>query len=100
MQPAPPSEEYACRSPANPWGLAYLLSPFVKGEKRGSAQEHERHHVIPLQAFTQINDRKNGKYQQGDDFLHGLELGGGIDLMADAVGRHRQAIFEKRRCPN
>ena len=51
--------------------------------------------MIPLQLLAQIGDREDGADDQGDDFLHRFELGGGIYLVADAVGGHRHAILEE-----
>src|SRR3546814_5089114 len=39
------------------------------------------------------------KDDERDDFLQGLEFGGAIDAVADAVCRHREAIFEEGQAP-
>jgi len=67
--------------------------------ERRATQEEKRHHMIPLQRFAQISHREDRKDQKGDDLLHGLELRRRIDLMADAVGGHGKAIFQKGNAP-
>jgi hypothetical protein len=42
---------------------------------------------------------KIGEHDQGDDLLHRLQLGRRIDLVADAVGGHGQAVFEQGDAP-
>src|SRR5215831_18359571 len=69
--------------------------PFVEGEKGGADDEAEGHDVVPPQGLAQIGDREDGEDDQRDDFLHRLELGRRINLMADAVGRHRQTVFQE-----
>jgi len=51
--------------------------------------------MIHGQLLPEPEDREPGEYGQRDDFLQGLEFGGGIDGVTDAVGGHREAIFEE-----
>jgi hypothetical protein len=51
--------------------------------------------MLDRQGFFQIGDAEAGKDHQRDDLLNGLQLGGGIDRVTDAVRGNRQPIFEK-----
>ena len=49
--------------------------------------------------FAEVEHRKADEDEQGDHFLDGFELGGAIDVIADAVGGHGEAIFDERNSP-
>src|SRR3546814_1115615 len=51
--------------------------------------------MVHGQLLTEPEDREPGEYDQGDDFLQGLEFGGAADAIADAIRRDDEAIFEK-----
>src|SRR3546814_7542654 len=51
--------------------------------------------MVHGQLPTEPEDREPGEYDQGDDFLQGLEFGGAVDAIADAVRRDDEAIFEE-----
>src|SRR3546814_7532030 len=51
--------------------------------------------MVHGQLLTGPEDREPGEYDQGDDFLQGLEFGGAVDAIADAVRRDDEAIFEE-----
>ena len=55
--------------------------------------------VVDGDAFLQPEDRKQRKDRERDDFLNGLELGGGIDLRTDAVRGNGEHIFEEGDAP-
>ena len=55
--------------------------------------------MVDGEPLAQIEHRKACKDAQGDDLLHDLEFGSGIDRMADPVGRNREAIFKQRDGP-
>jgi len=44
-------------------------------------------------------NRKAAKDGERDDFLDDFELGGGINGVAPAIGRHLQDVFKKRDAP-
>src|SRR3954470_13390484 len=74
-------------------------SPFLKNEKRASANQRETDQMIPADRLLEIEQRKSGEDQQRDHLLHGLELRRRIDRIAVAVGWHREAVFDERDCP-
>jgi hypothetical protein len=71
----------------------------VKDEKCTGRDQREADALAPGQRFFQVNHRKGREHHQRNDFLHGLELRGGIHRAAEPVGRHRQAVFHQRQSP-
>ena len=55
--------------------------------------------MIPSDAFTQIINREDAEHGERDDFLNDLQLHGGIDRVAPAIGRDHQHVFKKRDAP-
>src|SRR5258706_15575307 len=75
------------------------LERALEHEERAEPDETEPDGVVPGQDLLEIDDRESGEHDQGDDLLHGLELGGAVDRAAVAVGRHGQAILEEGDAP-
>src|SRR5438552_17787184 len=50
--------------------------------------EREANRVVPAYRLLEIEDREGSEDQERDDLLNGLELRGGVDGAAPAVGRH------------
>lgn len=55
--------------------------------------------MIPAQGFFEVEDGKDRKNGEGDDFLDRLELGGRKFSMPEAVGRDLETIFKKGNQP-
>src|SRR3546814_18896352 len=55
--------------------------------------------LFPYPPLFRSEDRAPGEYGQGYDFLQGLEFGGAVDAIADAIRRDDEAIFEKGEPP-
>ena len=55
--------------------------------------------MIPPDAFAQIKNREDAEHGERDDLLDDLELRGGIDRVAPAIGRDHQHVFKKRNAP-
>ena len=55
--------------------------------------------MVPAQRLFQDKDREPRKHHKRDDFLNGFELGRRIDLMANPIGWHGEAIFQKGNAP-
>ena len=69
-------------------------------EIHGQYQKYEPHEVVPFQHFVfEQYQGEYGEHQQGDHFLYYLELHEGkraaVFAVAEAVGRHHEAIFHK-----
>src|SRR3954468_11302781 len=73
--------------------------PFLKNEKRASANERETDQMIPADRLLQIDQREAREEEQRDHLLHRLELRRRIDRVAVAVRRHREAVFDERDGP-
>lgn len=56
--------------------------------------EAEPGQMVPAQRFLQIERGDRGEHREGDDLLQGLELGGGIDLRTQPVGRDGKTLFK------
>lgn len=93
-----------------PWNLKPetsepLLFPlFFKHEKNRQHQAGEAGQVVPFESFgLEQGKGKNGEYRQGDDFLNDLQFHewerSAIQSVADAVGRHHEAVFEEGDAP-
>lgn len=67
----------------------------MKDEEGPTRDQRKSQPVIPPQRLLQIQHRKSGKHDQGDDFLHRLELRGAIDRAAPTIGGHRQQYSKK-----
>src|SRR3954469_2152182 len=74
-------------------------SPFLKNEKRASANQRETDQMIPADRLLEIEQRKSGENQQCDHLLHGLELRRRINRVAIAVGGHSEAVLDERDRP-
>ena len=51
--------------------------------------------MVQREALLQVEHRKGGEDRQGDHLLDRLQFGGRIDLVADAVRRHREPVLEE-----
>src|ERR1035438_5481412 len=70
-----------------------------KGEERGNAKKGECHEIIPRKFLLQKEDGESNEDGNGDDLLNDLELESREMDIAEAIGRHRQAVFEQRNRP-
>src|SRR5258708_18004350 len=71
----------------------------AKYEKRARSDQRKTYGVVPGERLLEIKERKSREHRERDHLLHGLELGGGVDRAAEAVGRHRHAVFHQRDTP-
>jgi len=71
----------------------------VKDKERGAHDKAEAHAVIPFEFVAEIEHRKNGKDQKGNDLLNGLELRGSELIGAEAIRGYLEAVFEKGDSP-
>ena len=55
--------------------------------------------MVPFKRLAEIENGKNGKDRERDDFLYRFELYARKLAGTNAVSRHLQAIFEKREAP-
>ena len=51
--------------------------------------------MIPSNALAEVSHDEPAEHRQRDDFLDDLQLRGGIDAVAPAIGRHHQTIFQE-----
>src|ERR1035437_1379149 len=70
-----------------------------KGEERGHAKKGERHEMIPREFLLQKEDGESDEDGDGDNLLNDLELESREMDIAEAIRRHRQAVFEQRDSP-
>src|SRR5262245_285561 len=75
------------------------LSPFLKYKKCPCSDQRETKPLAECDWLAQVEIRECGKHCKGDYFLQGLELSGVVDLIAETIGGHRQAIFNERKTP-
>ncbi len=61
--------------------------------------ERKAQQMVPGEGFLEIEHREQAEDHQRDDFLNGLQLRRRIDLVPDAVGRNREAIFDQSDAP-
>src|ERR1019366_6174966 len=66
-----------------------------KGEERGHAKKGERHEMIPREFLPEKEDGESDEDGDGDDLLNDLELESREMDIAEAIRRHRQAVFEQ-----
>src|SRR5260221_11771174 len=71
----------------------------MKDEKYRKADASEARGVIPAEFFAEVGNRKDGEDGEGEDFLDGLELGGGEFIGTDAIRRHLKTVFEESDAP-
>ena len=71
----------------------------VKGEKGGKHDQDECHELIPTRRFTEKGNREDREHYECDELQQRLELCNRIDPVTKVVGRHRQAVLEKRYPP-
>jgi len=71
----------------------------VEDEKSTESDEHESDDVVPVDRFSEVPDRENCKYGEGDDFLNGFQFHGTEIAMPDAVGGNLEAIFKQSNAP-
>jgi hypothetical protein len=80
------------------------MTLFFKDEVDRADQQPESGEVVPFEAeVLKKDERKNGKYDKGDDFLDHFQLnegkGAAFLVEADAVGRHLKTVFKKSDAP-
>ena len=66
-----------------------------KNKEDGEHDQKKTHDMVPTQGLFEVNDGKDRKNDESDDFLDRLKLGGRKCAVADAVGRHLEAVFKK-----
>ena len=76
-----------------------LNSPFVKHEEGAGRDQCKAETLAQRDRLAQIEERENGEHREGDHLLHRLELGRGVHGAAEAIGRHRHAVFDEREPP-
>lgn len=64
-------------------------------ERDGHDDEEKGHAVIPAKGLLEVCHEETAEDEQGDDFLHDLELRGGEAGAAPAVGGDLKAILEE-----
>jgi hypothetical protein len=69
--------------------------PFFEDDDDCAYDHEESDDVVPFQFLFEVGDGEDGKDNERDYFLYGLELGGGKLVVADAVGGHLKAVFDK-----
>ncbi len=74
-------------------------SPFFEYKEYRPDHHGKSNNVIPPQIFFKVNCGENAEYNQGNNLLNGLQLGGGELVMSHAVCRHLKAIFNKGNKP-
>src|ERR1039457_1263683 len=70
-----------------------------KGEERGHAEKAERHEIIPRKLLLQKRGREDNEDDDRYNLLNNLELVAREVAIAEAIRRHRQAVFEQRDSP-
>ena len=55
--------------------------------------------MVPGEAFTEVYRGEDAEDGQGNDFLYGLEFGGGKITVPHAVGGHLKAVFKEGYAP-
>src|ERR1035441_311284 len=70
-----------------------------KGEERGHAEKAERHQIIPREFLLQKRGREDNEDDDRYNLLNNLELVAREVAIAEAIRRHRQAVFEQRDYP-
>src|ERR1019366_8475380 len=70
-----------------------------KGEERGDAEKHEGDEIIPREFLLQKRNREADEDDERDNLLNDLELESRELAIAEAICRHRQAVFEQRDRP-
>lgn len=81
------------------WG-----SLFFEDKKNSQDQAGKACQVVPLESFGfEKQEGKDGEDGQRDDFLNDFKLHQGkrpaVQFIADAVGRHHQAVFKESNSP-
>jgi hypothetical protein len=71
----------------------------VKDEEDSCHDKREASRVVPLELFSEIQNRKDGKNGQRNDFLDGFELRGVEFVGADAIRGDLEAVLEERNAP-
>ena len=55
--------------------------------------------MVPTDAFAEVEDGETAEDCEGDDFLDDLKLGGGVVVVAPAIGGNHQDVFEESNSP-
>ena len=85
--------------PPRPRVLSLRLILRQKRETHRRQNANKRGQMVPPDFFAEIQRRETAEHRQRDDFLDDLQLRGGIDRVAPAVGRHLEDVFKKRDAP-
>lgn len=73
-----------------------LGRPFVEDAEHAGHDQEKAKQVIPLKLFLEIDGGERHEYNKRDRFLHDLQLIAGPSFkVADAVGRHLEAVFKE-----
>src|ERR1035441_8664989 len=70
-----------------------------KGAERGSAENAARPEIIPRKLLLQKRGREDDEDDDRDNLLNNLKLVSREVAIAEAIRRHRQAVFEQRDSP-
>lgn len=76
-----------------------FLFPVLKHKVNSRQNEYKSNQVIPFKFFFKIEYCESDKHHKRDDFLYGFKLKGAELAIADSIGRHLEAIFEKCDAP-
>jgi hypothetical protein len=71
------------------------ISPLLEDEKDSAHHQAKTSQIVPFQLFLQIDHGEDAKYNQGNHFLDGFQLGSVELIMSDAIHRHLEAIFDE-----
>ena len=71
----------------------------AENEEGAERDEAEADQVVQSKGFLQDQDGEAREDHERDDLLNGLELGGGIDRVADPVGGNGEAVFDEGDTP-
>ena len=68
-------------------------------DERRRDDQGKAQYVVPLERFTQIENRKAHENRQRNDLLDGFKLRGTEVAVAYAIGRHLKTVFKKSNEP-
>ena len=76
-----------------------ILFLWQEGEGHRRQDAHKCGEMVPPDFFAEIQNGEGAKDGERDDLLDDFELGGGINRVAPAIGRHLEQVFEERDAP-
>src|SRR5690606_11990067 len=68
-------------------------------QRRAAGDEGKARQVVPADGLLEVDHGEAGKHEQRDHLLDGLELGGGIRAVADAVGGDGETVLDQGDAP-